>query len=231
MTLQRFDQQTFWHQGEALSFSGASVSQSAFNQCVVRSIPNGWNRFTNIDVSNTSHWNCAVSGCAFDEVRLDGLKKLGSSPFFVWASIFRHMTLTGSISGLKINRSDMRSDVAPEEMQWRENQTIKIYSEIDWTLDISRAKFPNGITLEAIPGDKIIRDPKTQILIRRENLGASDWQSLEYNGTAIDIAISWFETGSLFDSVVIVPRSASKFRSADIGVLEMLRREGVAEPD
>jgi hypothetical protein len=70
---------------------------------------------------------------------------------------------------------------------------------------------------------------KVESHIRREALGATDWRELDYSQSAIDIAISWFETGSLFDSVVIVPRSGSKYRQGDTEVIEMLRHHGVAE--
>ncbi|NYT40452.1 hypothetical protein HZY97_06770 [Sphingomonas sp. R-74633] len=106
-----------------------------------------------------------------------------------------------------------------------------LFSSADWALDISRAKFPNGATFEALPGDKIVRDRKTQALIRRNALKTIDWKALDYGQTAIDIAIGWFENGSLFDAVVVVPRSNSKYREADAAVIEMLRREGIAELD
>ena len=69
------------------------------------------------------------------------------------------------------------------------------------------------------------------VIIRRDALKTTDWKALDYRRTAIDIAIGWFENGSLFDAVVVVPRSSSKYREADAAVIDMLRREGVAEPD
>ncbi|PAL22757.1 hypothetical protein CD928_11935 [Sphingopyxis sp. GW247-27LB] len=138
--------------------------------------------------------------------------------------------MAGRISGLKINRSELGSlDGAMREK--RESAIRKYYESVDWALDISDAKFPNGATFEAIPGDKILRDPSTQILVKREKLAGRDWRALDYERSAIDIAISWFENGSMFDSVVIVPRSDSKYRAKDQEILEMLRQEGVAEPD
>jgi hypothetical protein len=229
--MRRFEQETFWHNGNPLSLSDASVSASSFNQCGLRSVARGWNSFSHLDLTSVSHWNCAASGCVFDEVQLQDLNKTGSSPLFIWASVFRHTLLAGNISGLKINRSDMNPDATAEDVAWREKETIALYSTIDWALDISGAKFPNGATFEAVPGDKIRRDPESQILIKRDRLAASDWRSLDYQRTPIDIAISWFETGSLFDSVVIASRSTSKHRAADLAVLNMLRREGIAESD
>ncbi|HMP44246.1 MAG TPA: hypothetical protein PKD99_04000 [Sphingopyxis sp.] len=229
--MQRFVGQTFWHNGEPLSLSHVSANNCTFNQCFTRSVSHGWNRFSNIDLDNVSHWNCAVSGGVFDEITLRNLKKRGSAPLFLNGSVFRHVTLIGNISGLKINRSELQTLVLEEDRKWRDEEVKSFYSSIDWALDISKAKFPNGATFEAIPGDKVIRDRQTQALIRREALNATDWRALDYGQTAIDIAINWFKTGSLFDAVVVVPRSSSKYRQADAAVIEMLRHHGVAEPD
>ena len=227
----RFVGQTFWHSGEPLSLSGVSANNCAFNQCYTRSVSRGWNRFSEIHLDNVSHWNCEVTGGEFDEVTLRNLKKTGSAPLFLNACVFRHVTLAGSISGLKLNRSELETIVQESDRKWRDEQIVAFYSGVDWALDISAAKFPNGVTFEAVPGDKVVRDRNTQALIRRETLIATDWRALDYGQTAIDIAIGWFETGSLFDSVVVVPRSASKYRQADFAVIEMLRREGGAAPD
>ena len=229
--MQQFENQTFWHGGDPFSFSGAVIEKSVFNQCIVRSQPHAWNNFSDINLQNVSHWNCTVSGCAFDRVILNGLKKVGSAPLFVWSSVFQHSILSGNISGLKFNRSDLNPQISASEREWRDQAILAFYSEVDWAIDISKAKFPNGVTLESFPGDKIVRDTETQVLISRESLNVRDWRTLDFNRTAIDIALSWFETNSLFDSVVIVPRSNSKYRDADMRVIDMLRREGIAKAD
>lgn len=229
--MQRIEGQTFWHNGDPLSLSHVSVHNSAFNQCFTRNVLRGWNKFSNIDLNNVSHWNCEVVGGAFDEITLRNLKKTGSAPLFLNGCVFRHVTLIGNISGLKINRSELETLVSGEDRKWRDGDVKAFYSSVDWALDISKAKFPNGATFEAIPGDKVIRDRRTQALVRREALSATNWRALDYGQTAIDIAIGWFETGSLFDAVVIVPRSSSKHCAADAAVIEMLRHHGVAEPD
>jgi hypothetical protein len=229
--MQRFEGQTFWHGGDPLSLSNVSANDCAFNQCFVRSMSRGWNVLSNIQIEDISHWNCEASGCVFEDVSVQNLKKTGSAPLFLNASVFRHVTLVGNISGLKINRSELATLTTVEDRAWRDEQVKTFYSSTDWALDISRAKFPNGATFEALPGDKIVRDRETQALIRRETLSGTNWRALDYRGTAIDIAIGWFENGSLFNAVVVVPRSSSKHRQADAAVIEMLRREGVAEPD
>jgi hypothetical protein len=77
----------------------------------------------------------------------------------------------------------------------------------------------------------VIRDPTTQVLIKRQSLAGRDWRAFNYDGTAINIAISWFESESLFDSVVVVARSDPKYAARDFRALDTLRAEGIAEPD
>ncbi len=229
--MQQFEGRTFWHGGDPLSLSNVNATDCAFNQCFVRGVSRGWNVLSGIELQNVSHWNCAASGCVFEEVSLTNLKKTGSAPLYLNASAFRHVTMVGNISGLKINRSELATLTSEEDRRWRDEEVKAFYASTDWALDISLAKFPNGATFEAIPGDKIVRNRETQALIRREALSAIDWRALDYRRTAIDIAIGWFEEGSLFDAVVVVPRSSAKYCKTDDAVIEMLRREGIAEPD
>jgi len=229
--MQRFQGQTFWHRGDPLSLSHVSARDCRFNQCSVRGISRGWNVFSNIHLEDVSHWNCQATGAIFEDISVRNLKRTGSAPLFLNASVFRHVTLVGNIGGLKINRSELETLVSEEDRRWRDEEVKAFYSETDWALDISLAKFPNGATFEALPGDKIVRNRQTQVLVRRVALEKTDWKALDYRQSAIDIAIGWFEKGSLFDTVVIVPRSSSQYRQVDAAVIEMLRREGVAEPD
>jgi hypothetical protein len=56
----------------------------------------------------------------------------------------------------------------------------------------------------------VIHDPTTQVLIKRQSFAGRDRRALNYDGTAINIAISWFESESLFDSAVVVAHSEPK---------------------
>lgn len=149
----------------------------------MRSTPRRWNRFSGIDLDKARYWNCEASGCVFDEITVRDMKKEGAAPLFLNGCAFRHVTLIGSVSGLKINRSELATLVSEADRRWRDEEIRGFYSTVDWALDISKAKFPNGATFEAIPGDKIIRDRETQALIRREALSATEWRSLDYQQT------------------------------------------------
>lgn len=95
-------------------------------------------------------------------------------------------------------------------------------------MDISQAEFQGGVTFEAIPGDKVRRDPDRQVVVARADLARTDWRAIDFDGTALDYALSWFEQGSLFDSVVLAERSDRKWAKRDHAVLRRLRDAGIA---
>jgi hypothetical protein len=186
----------------------------------------------NIRATDVSQLNCSIDTAAIENVIVHNLKRTGDAPLFLWGCVFRHVVLSGAISAVKINRPIGVNPEKTARLQpaW-DAFTRSWYDSVDWGIDISKAKFGGGFTLEAIPGDKVRRDPATQVLIRRSALVDSDWRKLDYDGTAIDIAISWFEKGSQFDSVVIAARTARKWAKRDVAVLDMLRKCGIADPD
>lgn len=163
-----------------------------------------------------------------EDVSLHNLKRQGNSPLFLWSCVFRHVKVSGKISGVKINRW-VTVGTGGSELQGAWDACVKkFYEGTDWALDISEAKFAGGISFEAIPGDKIKRDQETQVMVSRDNLVRSDWRSFNYGSTGFDIALSWFLEDSLFESVVLAARMASKSAKSDIEVLDMLRKEGIA---
>jgi len=176
------------------------------------------------------HWNCSISSAALERATLHNLQKVGPAPLFFWGACSRNVKLSGRIAGIKINR-DLHIPRKPTEQHNWDQRVLAYYDSVDWAIDISEAKFPGGTSFEAIPGNLVIRDPTTQALIKRQSLAGRDWRALNYDGTAINVAISWFESGSLFDSVVVVARSDPKYAARDLRVIDTLRTEGIAEPD
>lgn len=151
--------------------------------------------------------------------------------FFLWGCVFSQVELAGHMSGLKINRRVAAGTIATPAQQAAWDLAFSAYySDVDWALDISKAKFAGGVTFEALPGEKIKRNVETQVLVRREKLdAAADWQKLDFGGSSFDIALSWFLDGSQFDSVVLAARTASKYGAKDVAVLDMLRKKELAE--
>jgi hypothetical protein len=210
-----------------------ALANCEFDGCVLPSQTSGKPHIIrNIHATDASQMNCSISTAAIEDVIVHNLKRTGDAPLFLWGCVFHHVVLSGSISAVKINRSigGRPETAASAQLAW-DAFVRSWYDSVDWAIDISKAKFGGGFTLEAVPGDKVRRDPATQVLIRRSALADPDWRKLEYDGTAIDIAISWFEKGSQFDTVVIAARTARKWAKRDVAVLDMLRKRGIADPN
>lgn len=227
------EDQTFWKGAAQPTYSDVAARRCAFNQCFLRAnpTPGSWTKISNVHLSDASQWNCSISSAAFEDVSIHNLRRTGDAPLFLWGCVFRHVKLSGRLSAIKINRSvgagPRFDDVQPA---W-DSAVTKFYTDVDWALDISDAQFPGGITFEAIPGHLIRRNPDTQALVKRDALSLAHLESLDFDKTAINIALSWFLRGSLFDSVVVAARSDSKWAKRDKAVLNMLRSEGIAEPN
>lgn len=190
--------------------------------------PGDWNVVRDVSLIDVTQINAALNTAALEAVTLHNLKRQGASPLFLWGCVFKHVKLSGALSGIKINRSV--GPQSPDQQKW-DAATISFYQSVDWALDISEAKFRGGCSFEAIPGHLVRRNPETQILVTRDRLTETDWELLDFDATAIDIALSWFLSESLFDSVVLVARSEPKWAKRDLAVLNMLRSAGVAQAD
>ncbi|MDP9891561.1 hypothetical protein J2W32_000658 [Variovorax boronicumulans] len=213
-------------------FSDFSLARVTFDSCYVglQSVPGELTPFTNLTLTDVSHVNCSIHTSRLERVSLDGLKRVGSSPFFIWGCVFNQVELRGKVSGLKINRAvGAGTMVTPTQQEAWDLATETYYEGVEWALDISNAKFPGGITFEALPGHKVKRNMETQVLVRRDKLNVVDWQKLDFGASGFDIALSWFLDGSQFDSVVLAARTASKHGMQDVAVLDMLRKQELAE--
>ncbi len=193
------------------------------------------NLFERIDAERASQMNCTVFEGVFRDVSLRGLKRLGDAPLFFWGCVFERVTLSGRISAMKLNGSVAgRFRESTEETRRRQQAhdlfVSDFYSTSDWALDITKAEFPGGISFEAIPGEKVKRDPDRQVLVTRTALATLDWRTLDFDGTALNIALGWFERHSIFDSVVLAARSDRKWSKRDQAVLTRLRDAGIASP-
>ncbi|MDQ0610654.1 hypothetical protein QFZ83_004825 [Variovorax sp. W1I1] len=213
-------------------FSDLSINRVVFDSGYVplSSVPGDFTLFSNVNLADVSHINCDVLTSRLERISVSGLKRLGSNPLFLWGCVFNQVELAGHMGGLKINRRVAAGTIATPAQQEAWDLAVKTYYEgVDWALDISKAKFPGGITFEALPGHKVKRNMETQVLVRRDKLSAFDWQKLDFGASGFGIALSWFLDGSQFDSVVLAARTASKYGAQDVAVLDMLRRQGLAE--
>ena len=213
-------------------FENYKLTGCTFEGCYLPSSnkPGQWSDLRHLNISDSIQTNCAISTAKIEDVRLHNLRRHGDSPLFFWGCVFSRVTLSGRLSGLKINRSATLPENDALQSMW-DAEVRAYYDSSDWALDISDAKFAGGVSFEAVPGDKIRRDSETQILVRRERLVDSPWRAFDFDKTAIDLELSWFLADSQFNSVVIAARMASKFAKRDLAILRMLREQGIADPD
>lgn len=230
--MQTIREQTIRGRASGQSFQDFDISGCTFDDCDIppQSLPGAWTMIRNVVLRDATNINCSIRTAMFDEVALHNLKRHGEGPLFLWCCVFRHVTLSGKISGIKINRAVAVGTYAGEVHQdvW-DARVEEFYDSVDWALDIAEAKFGGSVSFEAIPGDKVRRNRETQVLVRREQLMKSDWRALDFGKSAFDISLSWFLSDSLFDSVVLAARTASREFRGDLAVLDMLRNEGIAE--
>jgi hypothetical protein len=151
---------------------------------------------------------------------------MGGIPLFLWGPVFKHVTLSGRISAIKINR-ELHAPALKSQVAWDES-CMQYYAGIDWALDIREADFQGGISLEAIPGALVRRDPDTQVLVTRQQLVGSDWKQHVQNNGGLRVAIDWFLNGSLFNDCVLVAPKGARYFKDDLATFELLRREGIA---
>jgi hypothetical protein len=228
------ENQTFFGRATQSEYRDLSLDRCTFHACYLPfpPRPGEWNHVKSLAIRDANQINCSLDGALIEDVTLHNLKRTGDAPLFFWGCVFRRVTLSGNISGLKINRSISVGAPARATMQPEWDRMVRQhYDATDWALDISNASFGGGVSFEALPGDKIRRDPETQILVRRSTLAEADWESLDYQRTAINIELGWFLGGSQFDSVVLAARMGSKSAKQDLAVFRSLREAGIAEPD
>lgn len=222
------EQQIFGTVGPA-SYFDLAISDCTFHGCHLSNSGLDWNYVRRVQATGCTQINCSFDLTLFEAVTLHNLKRGGDAPLFMWGCVFDQVTLSGRISGLKINRPFDPEDRPEARATW-DRRARQHYNAIDWALDISNAKFPGTVSFEFVPGDKIRRNPETQILITRQRLEKGDWRTVDFDGTALDLNLSWFEEQSPFDSVVLAPRT-EKWAKRDAAVFQRLRDAGIAESD
>lgn len=210
-----------WRHLENLSFENCF-----FDNCLVKApaSPAARASVRGIRLTGCSHRGCWLYGLAMEDVTVDGLKAASDHPLFLFSCVFKHVTLTGSISQIKFNA---HYD-ALAQGDWAAANAA-FYQHVDWALDLSKARFTSVIDFAAIPGSLIKRDAESQVLIRRRDLLECDWQSIDFGGTVYDMLISDFLEESTFADVVLVAARVNRKYRDQMSVLCELRRIGLAQ--
>ena len=203
-----------------------------FDSCIVprRSSTDGRTILKNIVLNDSAHINCDIHTAALEEICINGLKRQGTAPLFLWGCVFRHVKIKGRVAGLKVNTSvSPVPGISDEERSAWDRLAADFYGTVDWALDISDAQFQGGVSFEAIPGDKVRINGTTQALVTRDALQASDWwRTYDFGVTPLTVELSWFLNRSIYESVVVAARSDSRYFKQDVASINALRAAGVA---
>ena len=211
-----------------------AVSNVEFHHCHFQSW--GFSKTTRVDrrasIRNVLFRDCQQTGCSIgpaiiEEVTVDGLRTNGLLQ--CWGAAYRHVTFLGKLGRLMF--SPLISP-HPARAIWQpafDEANDAFYRTVDWAIDIREAKF-GECDLRGIPARLVIRDSETQVVVKREKAMNGDWQALPLSNTYWPTALQLFLETGRDDIVLVAPKRSKNFRALREG-LELLRREGVAEPD
>ena len=190
----------------------------------------------NVILERCCQRNCGIHEAILEDVVVDGLKSEGDG-WFVFGAVFKHVVLRGKIDQLVLNAElspvvsmmhEETEDVLAMETALRDANR-KYYEDVDWTLDISEAELLE-LDLRGQPVHLIRRDPETQVLITRQSALRGDWKELPYEDDSTPFLMSLFLQREDPARILIAPKRSRKFKKI-LADINMLRREGIAEPD
>lgn len=209
-----------------------SFSRCFFDNCSVMQAEHPSQRviLRNIEITNSRQRGSSVDTAAIEDAVISGMGKEGRFPFFAWAAVFKHVTLKGKLSAMKLNRWVAPAPHPSIQQRW-DDANKAYYQTVDWALDLREAEFQGSIDLHCVPGSLIRRDPETQVLVKRSSLKDVDWRGLSWGKSSFDLAIQWFLEDGLYDDVVLIAPKRAAHLKDDLQAIAMLRSEGIAAYD
>jgi hypothetical protein len=210
------------HVGSDREFAGLDIVDARFTGCrLSQSTDPGFGLVVrDVTVRHTRAYRCAVNGVRFEDVTVDGLASQGL--LRLGYCVFRHVVLRGRVGPMMTVPPP--SSLPPETMRSFTSAVVDYYRDIDWALDISAAEFSDA-DFYFVPGDRIIRDPDTQYLLRRERIRSVELGALP---PFAQIFAGRFEV-TPFDTIVAIAPTRSKDFPVLRAELEKLREAGLAE--
>lgn len=185
----------------------------------------------NVKLLRCEEEGSSIGTAIIEDTVVDGL--LTSGLFQTFGAVFKHVILKGKIGRIMISRY-LPDVTGTQEQQLAEQRFFdganeKYYSIVDWALDISQAEFVE-CDIRNIPSRLIRRDPDTQVVITRKKALEGNWRHLDLSKTYWGAYFEGIITEQIQDCVLVAPKRGAKFRQLLDG-LNLLRREGIAEPD
>jgi hypothetical protein len=228
-----FDNQefeSFYDRNSGRAFSDLEFKRCRFVSSAISKTRNPRRRST---IRNVNLIKCEVLGCMVDsaiieDVLIDGLKTTGQL-LHCWGTVFKHVTLKGNIDRIMISPAIAIGMAKSKEQLAFDKANEAYYATVDWALDIREGRFIE-CEIQRVPAKLIIRDPETQIVIKREKAWQGIWKQLDLSKTYWATSIEFFLERGDPDVVLVTPKRHPKYPDYLEG-LRMLRDAGVAEPD
>ena len=173
--------------------------------------------------------DCVLERCGMGvvEIRSTTLKDIRGDLLICWGTLFDRVKIVGRFEKLMLH--GIQSTRASEmELNRHAKRRMKFYADVPWALDISEALFDDfSIRTNAVPLERVILDPKSQFVLRRERFEAVPLSSLGVSAytKAVVQAMLDERVGS---ALLVAPRLDSKLfdavrmdaaRLAELGLL------------
>jgi hypothetical protein len=179
--------------------------------------------------SETAHFATARPAAPSSAMsKVDGFTRSGRLPLVLWGSVFKHVTLRGKIGFFKLALTPDALNMTPAYVAAWRRANVEFYERLDWALDIVDAQFSFAPDLHFVPGHLVRRDPRTQLLVTREQAREALQSSLPWGNSSLRVALSWFLHDGPYESTVVVAAKATATFADELAAMELLRGRGLA---
>ncbi len=227
-----FENQTF--DGFSDFESSTTYLDFAFKKCIFKGCsisitrwPQYRSTVRNVRVDDCQAVGGSLGAAVVEDTVIDGLKT--GDILQTWGTIFKHVVLRGKIGRLMISREFFTTPGGAEQEQAFDLANAEYYRHVDWALDISQGEF-SELDIRSVPGHLIRRNPETQARIKRERLVEVDWRKLPFKAGVTQVIFSLFLDRGDPDVTYVAGQRSKNFRDM-VADIELLRKEGIAEPD
>jgi len=230
--MQLFEDQTL--DGFSDFESSATFTDLRFRKCIFQSCslsagrwPQPRSTVRNVHVEQCRAYGCHIGAAIVEDSVIDGLRT--GDILQTWGTVFKHVVLRGKIGRLMISRNFFTTPGGAEQERAFDLANAEYYRHVDWALDISQGEF-SELDIRSVPGHLIRRNPETQARIKRERLVEADWRKLPFKAGVTQVIFDLFLDRGDPDVTYVAGKREKDFREM-VADIELLRKEGIAEPD
>jgi len=223
---QRFNSFVDRHSGAV--FADVRFERCYFQGCSVGITINPRIRTTvrNVELIDCGMRGCSLNAAIVEDCTVDGLKTHGLRS--AYGAVHKHVTLRGRIDHLLLGQYLGHDDKDGSEALAFAKADAAFYASVDWALDISKLDCVD-LDIRTAPAHLVRIDPETQVVMTREQAMRREWARLDL-GDRWPRQIDVFLHLGLRESVFVVGKRDKKDQKAMLRGIELLRREGIAEP-